>query len=160
MLKKKWTQFIEKLKSLTGDPHHIAFGMAIGVFIAMTPTMPFHTIFAIALALLLRASKPAAIIGVWVSNPFTMVFLYFTCFKVGHFFFENSSQAWLSIEVLIDHLESDIEFSYKIIYFIEFIKTEIHAFMIMIAGGVILGLPSALLAYGVTRFFLIKLRKN
>ena len=86
MLKKKIAVFIEKVKKLNGDPHYVAFGMAIGVFVAMTPTIPFHTILAIILAILLNASKPAAVLGVWVSNPFTVVFLYFACYKVGLFF--------------------------------------------------------------------------
>jgi len=160
MFKKKITSFVEKVKKLRGDPHHIAFGMAIGVFVAITPTIPFHTILAIALAILFKASKPAAMLGVWVSNPLTIVFLYFACYKTGHFLFEDSIQVLESIKLLIDHLESDIEFFTKIQYFIEFIKTKIKIFMIMNVGGVILGLPSGLAAYYLTKKFITRLRSN
>ncbi len=89
MLKKNIALFVGKVKKLPGDPHYIAFGIAIGIFVAMTPTIPLHTIIAIALAVLFKASKPAAILGVWVSNPFTVVFLYFACYKAGHFFLKT-----------------------------------------------------------------------
>lgn len=160
MFKKKIASLVEKVKKLNGDPHYVAFGMAIGVFVAITPTIPFHTIMAIALAILLRASKAAAMIGVWVSNPFTVVFLYFACYKTGHFFFEDSLQALESIRLLIDHLESDLELSVKVIYLIDFVKTKIRTFMIMNAGGIILGLPAGLVTYFITKSFFTKLSRK
>ena len=160
MLKSKTAFLVQKIKKLHGDPHYVALGMAIGVFMAITPTIPFHTVLAIALAVFLKASKPAAIIGVWVSNPFTVVFLYFACYKSGHLFFEDSLNALESIKALIEHFESNIEFSHKINYFIEFIQTKIKTFMIMNFGGILLGLPSGLAAYYITKVFFIKLRQN
>ncbi len=35
-------EFFEHAKKLQGDPHYVAMGMAIGVFVAITPTIPFH----------------------------------------------------------------------------------------------------------------------
>ena len=40
----------------------MAMGTAVGVFVAFTPTIPFHTILTIALAFVFRGSKPAALI--------------------------------------------------------------------------------------------------
>jgi uncharacterized protein len=161
MLKKRIKLFVEKIKRLHGDPHYVALGMSIGVFVAITPTIPFHTILAVGLAVLFKASKPAAILGVWVSNPLTVVFLYIACYKVGHFFFEIPGQALKSIELLIHHFKSDLELYEKIIYFIEFIKTRLRTFLIMIFGGVILGVPSGVMAYYATKKFAGRLhRKN
>ncbi len=160
MIKKKFELFVDSVKKLNGDPHYVAVGMAIGVFVAISPTIPFHTILAIALAIIFKASKPAAIIGVWVSNPVTVVFLYFACYKVGFLFFENSALGFKSIELLIEHFESDIEFSQKIIYFMEFTKNQVRTFLIMIAGGVVIGVPSGFIAYFITKKFMIKLRSK
>ena len=52
--------FILKAKRLEGDPHFIALGLAIGVFVGFTPTIPFHTVLAVALAFLFKGSKAAA----------------------------------------------------------------------------------------------------
>jgi hypothetical protein len=160
MFNKKIAGYVEKIKKLNGDPHYVALGMAIGVFVAITPTIPFHTILAITLAVLLRASKPAAILGVWISNPLTVLFLYFACYKTGHFFFDGSSQASVAIEQLIRHLESDIEFVQKLHYLAGFISDKFNTFLIMNFGGVILGLPSGLAAYMLTKRFFIQLRSR
>jgi uncharacterized protein len=160
MLKSKLALLIKKIKKLNGDPHYVALGMAIGVFVAITPTIPFHTILAIALAVFLKASKPAAIIGVWASNPFTVVFLYIACFKTGHIFFESSLNSLDSIKILIEHLESNVALSQKINYFIDFIQTNIKIFLIMTFGGILLGLPPGLVTYFLFKKFFIKLHQK
>jgi len=47
-------ELVRRVKKLEGNPHYIAMGMAIGVFVGITPTMPFHTVIAVALALILN----------------------------------------------------------------------------------------------------------
>lgn len=66
-----------RLRRLKGDPGKIAWGMALGVFIGVTPTIPFHMISALALASILRVSRTAAVMGCWVSNPITIPALYY-----------------------------------------------------------------------------------
>ena len=75
--------FIANAKTLQGDPHYVAVGMAIGVFIGITPTIPLHTVIAVALAFVLRGSKPAAIIGVWFANPITIPLFYWASYEIG-----------------------------------------------------------------------------
>ncbi len=160
MIKKKIEYYLTKIKELHGDPHYVALGLAIGVFVAITPTIPFHTLLTVALAILFNASKPAAILGVWVSNPFTVVFLYFACYKTGFLFFEGDSGAFESIEILIHQLESDIHLNEKINYFSEFMKTQAKMFMVMNLGGILLGLPSGLITYIMTKSFFTRLREK
>ncbi len=57
--------------------------MAIGVFIGITPTIPLHTILAVSLALLVRGSKLAAALGVWVSNPLSIPVFYYGSYRIG-----------------------------------------------------------------------------
>jgi uncharacterized protein (DUF2062 family) len=72
-----------KFKRLQGDPRRLAWGMALGVFIGVTPTVPFHTVTALAIAPLLRISPVTAYLGVWIMNPITMAPLYVAAYKVG-----------------------------------------------------------------------------
>ena len=60
-LKNNLRQLITRFKKLHGNPHYVAMGMAAGVFVSLTPTFPFHTFIAIALAFVLRGSKRAAL---------------------------------------------------------------------------------------------------
>ncbi len=157
MFKENTERFAQKVKALHGDPHYVALGMGIGVFIAITPTIPFHTILAIALAVVFKASKPAAYLGIWISNPFTVVFLYVACYQIGFLFFEDTPDGLASIEMLIGHLKSsEIAFSQKVDYFYEFFQLHMKTFLIMNLGGLILGIPSGLIAYGVTHRFFVK----
>ena len=68
---------------LRGEPHELAFGIAIGVFSGMMPVLPAQIIFAVALAILFKASKITAAIGTWVSNPLNWYFIYVYDFKLG-----------------------------------------------------------------------------
>jgi uncharacterized protein (DUF2062 family) len=160
MFRQKINDYIQRVKALNGDPHYVAMGMGIGVFIAGTPTIPFHTVLAIALAVLLKASKPAAILGTWVSNPFTVVFLYAACYQTGHLFFENTSDAMALIRQLIEHLESQIPFSEKMDYFQTFVQAHWKTFFIMNVGGIILGFPAGVAAYIITHRAFFRLRQK
>jgi uncharacterized protein (DUF2062 family) len=82
-LSERWRTLYRRIKALQGDPHYVAMGVAIGVFVALTPTIPLHTAIALGLAFMLRASKPAAAIAVWLSNPLTIPFFYYASFKLG-----------------------------------------------------------------------------
>src|SRR5437867_5606952 len=68
---------------LDDTPHSIALGTAIGLFIAWTPTVGIHMILVVALALLLRANKVAGLIAVYISNPITLVPMYWIEYKLG-----------------------------------------------------------------------------
>ena len=72
-----------RLRRLQGDPKKLAWGMALGVFIGVTPTLPFHTIMALTLAAFLRISMVTAYLGIWISNPVTWVPQYVLAYAVG-----------------------------------------------------------------------------
>lgn len=72
-----------RLIHLEGDPQRLAWGMALGVYIGVTPTIPFHMISALALASLFRISRAAAVMGCWISNPLTIPIFYYGSFIIG-----------------------------------------------------------------------------
>ncbi len=102
-LRYQWLKFLR----LQEDPQKIAGGMALGVFIAFTPTIPFHMIGALTLAALLRVSPVTAILGIQICNPITIPPIYLAAYKVGQFFLYRgkplvfpeafSFQAWMQV---------------------------------------------------------------
>jgi uncharacterized protein (DUF2062 family) len=138
-------EFTERVKQLHGDPHYVAMGMAIGVFIGITPTMPFHTVIAVALAFIFRGSKAAAALGVWFCNPLTAPLFYWGSYKVGMFI-----------------LDDPAPFNVKFESILELLKLGTDVTMAMITGGVILGILPGIAAYFVTRriFIAIRARKT
>ena len=84
ILKKRIRAFYEKFISLKGEPATIAAGLAIGVFVGVTPTIPFHTAIIILLGLLFRQNITAAYLGSWlISNPVTIPLLYLSQYELG-----------------------------------------------------------------------------
>jgi uncharacterized protein len=133
--------FVERVKKLDGDPHYIAKGMAIGVFVSLTPTMPFHTVIAVALAFILRGSKAAAAIGVWFCNPVSAPFFYLGSYKLGMFILGHSAP-----------------FNVKYESVLELLKLGMGVTVAMIVGGVILGILPGFTSYFITRNIITRLR--
>ena len=68
---------------LRGLPEEIAKGVALGIFVGMTPTFGFQMAIAFFFACLLRENRLAAILGVWVTNPVTAPFIYAIEYEIG-----------------------------------------------------------------------------
>ena len=68
---------------MRGLPEEIAKGVALGIFIGMTPTFGFQMAIAIFFAYLLRKNRLAAILGVWVTNPVTAPVIYAIEYEIG-----------------------------------------------------------------------------
>jgi len=141
--KLNYREFVHRFKTLQGDPHYIAVGMAIGVFISLTPTIPFHMILAVALAFVLRGSKPAAVIGVWLCNPVTLPFFYIASYKVG-------------MLMLGESIPPDIEFENVS----QMMDLGFDVTVAMITGGVILGIIPGIVAYFLTRKMIVVVRSR
>ena len=137
----KLRQAYEHVRRLQGDPHYVAMGMAIGVFVAVTPTIPFHTIIAIGLAFVLRGSKPAAVIGVWVSNPFTIPLFYYGSYKIGALLMRMDLPDQMPTESITDLLDLGFDVT-----------------LAMMLGGCVLGILPAIVAYALTLRLVRRLR--
>ena len=87
---RKW---VKRVLSLNDTPHAKALGMAIGVFVAMTPTVGLQIVIVLTLALLTQRlfyfNKPAALLMVYVSNPLTILPIYWADYKIGTLFYEG-----------------------------------------------------------------------
>ncbi|MEJ2470140.1 MAG: DUF2062 domain-containing protein [Desulfuromonadales bacterium] len=68
---------------LRGLPEEIAKGVALGIFIGMTPTFGFQMVIALVFAYLLRENRLAAVLGVWVTNPVTAPVIYAIEYEIG-----------------------------------------------------------------------------
>jgi uncharacterized protein len=103
VLRYHWLRF----RRLQEDPRKIAGGMALGVFVGITPTIPFHTVAVLSLAALFRVSPVTAFIGIQIGNPLTVPAIYLASYKVGQFLLYGgqplvfpetfSYQAWIAV---------------------------------------------------------------
>ncbi|MEZ6129298.1 MAG: DUF2062 domain-containing protein [Planctomycetaceae bacterium] len=81
---------LRSVLALDDAPHPIALGVAIGVFVGLTPTVGIQTVLILALVVLCRPffyfNGSAAMAATYVSNPFTMVPLYYFWYRLGSWF--------------------------------------------------------------------------
>lgn len=68
---------------LHGSPEEVAWGLALGMFIAMTPTVGLQMAIAVPVATAFRINSAAAAAGVWLSNPLTIPFFYGLNYYIG-----------------------------------------------------------------------------
>lgn len=79
---------------LDDTPYSIAMGTTVGMFIGMTPTVGVQMIivmlFAFLVSPVLRFNRVAALVTVYISNPLTVVPLYWFNYEIGTLFFEGN----------------------------------------------------------------------
>jgi uncharacterized protein len=75
--------------SLDVDEFTLARGVAVGLFVGLTPTLGFQTPLMLGASMALRANFPAAFLVSWINNPFTVAFLYLGFHQLGEWVMER-----------------------------------------------------------------------
>ena len=75
--------FIYRVLHVDDTPHRIALSVAIGIFVTWTPTIGLQMIITVLLCWLFRANKVVGVPFVWISNPLTIVPIYYPNYVVG-----------------------------------------------------------------------------
>lgn len=140
LLRYHWLKF----RRLQDDPRKIAGGMALGVFIAITPTIPFHMVGALALAALLRVSPVTAFLGIQICNPLTIPAIYLAAYKVGQFLLYRGKP-----------LVFPETFSFK-----AWMDVLWQGGVALQVGGVLLAIPPAIISYFVTLWMVQRYRRR
>lgn len=74
---------LHRLRRLPDQPHRIARGVAVGVFVSFTPLFGLHFFLAAGVAWLLRGNVLAALLATFVGNPITFPFIAMLCLTAG-----------------------------------------------------------------------------
>lgn len=84
--KDKLEYYLHKLITLNASPSKIAFSVAIGIFIGLLIPMGLQTIFVIPLAMATGSNVVIAYAATLISNPFTIIPIYYISIKIGVYF--------------------------------------------------------------------------
>ena len=79
-------QFLVRLCHRNDSPRRIALGVAVGMFIAWTPSLGLQTVLVILVGFLVPINRVAGVVVLYVSNPFTVVPMYLLAYRVGGLF--------------------------------------------------------------------------
>jgi uncharacterized protein len=142
-IKGRINDFYNKFLSLNGRPEEIARAMALGVFIGVTPTIPFHTALIMVICLIFRQNITAAILGATIiSNPVTIPFLYLAGYEVGRIVLGVSENPF---NVTSYDVRSLLEIGWHIVY-------------PLMVGGLLLAVVFTVPSYFITYHAVVKLR--
>ena len=100
-------KFLRDLTGLDDPPHKIAMGLALGIFIGFIPIMGIQMAVVLPFAVLFRGNKTAAIGGVWITNPVTVIPIYYMDYKVGMLFLDYPPLTWGHFEDLFTTMTLD-----------------------------------------------------
>ncbi len=111
------------------NQYSASMGLAVGVACAWIP-LPFHTMIAILIAIMLNCNLPLVITAIWVANPLTMPIMYYAAYRVGEY-------------LLGIHPPQDIQFHLSINDMLYDLHEIWQPFLL---GCLVLGLASGLIA--------------
>jgi uncharacterized protein (DUF2062 family) len=133
-----------RIKRLSGNPRALAGGIAIGVFIGLSPTIPLHTALIVSLALATRTSVIAGILVSWIiCNPVTFFPIYYIAVLLGNHLtpYELNFER---IQVLLAQITSGGSFQTTLSIIL---SLGIEAIIVLLVGGFVFALPFSFLSY-------------
>jgi len=141
--------WFRKLAGIDDPPEAIARGMALGIFVGFVPIMGIQMAAVLPLALLFRGNKVAAMAGVWVSNPLTVVPIYYVDYLVGLRFTSYGHVSWTNFADAITNADGRM-----------FLSLGERLLVPLFLGGAVVGVLLSIPTYFVTRAMVARQRRR
>ncbi|MBA3953851.1 DUF2062 domain-containing protein [Candidatus Dependentiae bacterium] len=149
-------RMLDKLIFAEGSPHTLALSFCLGVFIALSPTIPLQTPLLILISRLLVLNTTVAVTVLYIiNNPITMVPFYVLDYRVG---------SWILKKLSIDAVGSNPEWMEKFSHFIsrfidikKYLGSEILSFWPLLIGGFVVPLLVSAFVYPVIKLVFARL---
>lgn len=147
--------YLLKIKRHQGSPHSLAGGIAVGVLVGLTPTMPFHTILIGLICLITRTSVVVGVAVGWiVCNPLTCLPIYYLAALAGNYLTPYELQL-SKVKLVVEQLRAGASF---IDMFALIAQAGGEAVVVMLIGGFSIGVPAGVVTYYVCLPIIIGMR--
>ena len=149
-----WRERVVPLLRSKDSPERLALGAAIGTFVGLTPTVGVQMAMVVLVAATpkLKFNVPLACAMVWISNPLTMIPLYYGMYWLGVLLLGRREMHFdkfeATVQALIDSIkngESLLESAWQGLT--GMFSIGMHVAVPMWIGGTVLGIISALPTY-------------
>jgi uncharacterized protein (DUF2062 family) len=138
----------DKLRQVIGvkdSPRKIALSFGIGIFLGMSPLLGLHTLLGIVAAWVFRLNKFVTLVGVYVTNPWTIVPIF-------------TFATWLGGRLLgLEHILPDI--NWRDMGISELMRDLEPILPPFIVGSVFLGLVCGVIGYALIYYTIVRQRK-
>ncbi len=133
---------VKRMLRLKGDPFSLARGAGIGVFVGLTPTIPFHAALTVLFCLLVRGNVLVGLAcNVLVSNPLTIPLHYAAAWMVGSLFFPDVT-SWDRVSGMLKELSH-----VSLLDMSALLDCGLRIFGPLFVGGVLIAILPAILSY-------------
>ncbi len=156
---------VRRILGLEDTPHRIAWGVFLGLLIAMTPTLGFQIMLYVAIATVLRANKVSGVPLLFISNPFTAAPLYYGVWWVGSIALHGTTDPDGADEVgrRLREAEAEAAFGWSDLATLEFWE-RIGALLWSMGaelwfGALVVGIATGVPGYFLTRVGVLQYRK-
>ncbi len=156
--------FLKKLLQLEDTPESIARGASLGMFIAWTPTVGIQMILVGIINTIFKANRLAGIVMVYISNPLTLLPIYWLNYIVGAFLLGMKTISKQQFSAVIPQT-SDGVFDYFMRFVSNLLDLGWEVAAPTLFGGAVIGALLAIPTYPLTlrfikreRAFVAKLR--
>lgn len=141
---------LRSLLMLDDTEHAIALGTAIGVLLGLTPTVGLQMITVMILSVLTRRffrfNVMAALMAVYISNPITIVPIYWALYKTGSFFVGG--------EVSRSQFAAILEYNSFNEWWATLVELVVSLGEPLLIGTAIIAIPGGILTYPLMRWML------
>lgn len=129
----KFSSRIGQIFAIKETPHRISAAFAVGVFVGMSPFLGVHTLVGIGFSWMFRLNKMVTLIGVYVTNPWTIIPIY-------------TFGTWVGTKLLgINEMLPEIDWAH--ITFFGLIDKFSHLVKPFVVGTIFIGTVAALVSY-------------
>ena len=104
-------------------------GVFIGMLVAFIP-MPFQMVLVAFLAILFKVNFPITLPLVWITNPFTMPFIYYIEYEIGNFVLNVKDPIVFSFETMNENIGEIALSLYTGTFFVSIISAFTSVFII------------------------------
>ncbi len=154
-LRYRWRELLHQ----NASPHSIAFGLALGIFVGFLPIMGVQMVVVLFFSLFFRqANKPAAVIGVWITNPITVLPIYAFIYLVGILVYPV--QTPLTYSAMRAEMSRILSLSGPWEQTIAFLNLGADIFIPMFIGGAIVGVVAMIPTYIFMKRAIIRVRRR
>jgi uncharacterized protein (DUF2062 family) len=156
--KRKLKKVARTILQLNDTPESIALGVALGLFVGLTPTMGIQILEATIITTLFRANRIAGIMMVFITNPFTFVPIYWLDYRIGVALLGMNPMGLRKFEELM-HFEQAGFFRNFFQFIVKLFGLGWDIVGPMFLGGAVLGLIVGAISYPLTLRFVRRERE-
>ena len=142
---RNYRYWLKRFSRLKDNPWRISRGLAAGVFTGCFPLLGLQTVLGVLLAWFIRGNKIAAAAGTWISNPLTYLPIFTFNFSIGRILTRREDLSLTNV-----HWEN----------WSELLDLGASFLATLMIGSCLVGFVTAICAYFVSLWLLVKLRKS